>query len=120
MKTKKHLNAVEREITKKINENNIRDDEIIFRKIAKYPHYSISNIGTVRCDLTDDLLHQQMNQNGYYYITLNDNDGEHNISVHRLVALSFVLNLENKLEIKHIDGDKRNNKMNNLKWINKD
>lgn len=40
-------------------------------------------------------------------------------SVHRLVALTFLLNPDNLPDIDHIDRDKRNNSVTNLRWVTK-
>ena len=51
--------------------------------------------------------------NGYRYVELGR---RRRAKVHRLVALAFIPNPENKPQVNHIDGDKLNNCVNNLEW----
>jgi len=57
-----------------------------------------------------------VNNSGYYYITL-CKDGRHCcLKVHRLVAMTFIDNPNNLLEVNHKDGNKLNNCVDNLEW----
>lgn len=42
--------------------------------------------------------------------------GKHHLRIHRLVALAFLPNLEDKKMVDHINGDKNNNTVVNLRW----
>ena len=53
------------------------------------------------------------NNNQYYSIT---NKGK-KLLCHRLVASLFVDNINNYFNIKHLDGNKLNNKDSNLIWV---
>lgn len=54
---------------------------------------------------------------GYLGVNLSKNGKLNYMRIHKLVALAFVDNPENKPEIDHLDGDKHNNKANNLMWV---
>jgi hypothetical protein len=56
--------------------------------------------------------------NGYFRVTLYKNKQAKRISIHRLVALTFIPNDVpiNKAVINHIDGNKINNHVSNLEW----
>ena len=52
----------------------------------------------------------------YYMVLLNKNGKYKNYSIHRLVALTFLKNTENKETVNHKDGNKLNNSLLNLEW----
>lgn len=53
---------------------------------------------------------------GYKFVCLSKDYKKKQISVHRLVAITFIPNNENKPQVNHIDGDIRNNTLSNLEW----
>lgn len=58
----------------------------------------------------------QHKTNGYFYVNLIKNKINQSIPVHRLVALTFIDNPENKPTVDHIDRNKTNNNISNLRW----
>lgn len=58
-----------------------------------------------------------INNVGYYKITLSKNNIRKNYYIHDLVAKHFVLNFNDNNVVNHIDGNKQNNKVNNLEWV---
>lgn len=61
-------------------------------------------------------LRPSVDKDGYERVVLTKYGIRKTYSVHKLVALAFIPNPENKTTINHIDGNKRNNNVSNLEW----
>lgn len=81
-------------------------------------NYSISTIGNVKNNKGLIMKHHTL-KNGYHRIDLRKSGKPKHYFVHKLVALAFLLNPDNKLEADHIDRNKNNNTLENLRWCNK-
>lgn len=87
-----------------------------WKSITDYPKYEVSNHGGIRNKKTKKLLKARINGYGYGRVTLYNQDGASDKSVHRIVAQEFCDGYENGLDVNHIDGCKANNRADNLEW----
>ena len=54
---------------------------------------------------------------GYYRVCLCKDGVVHEVYIHRLVAEHYINNTNNCAVVNHIDGNKLNNKVDNLEWL---
>lgn len=87
--------------------------------------YLVSNIGRVKALPFDGpgkrnkevIRWFSTDRCGYHRLNLALKGKKQNFFVHRLVAVAFIPNPENKPFVNHIDGDKFNNHYSNLEWV---
>jgi soluble cytochrome b562 len=94
-----------------------------WRPVKDFPEYQISNLGRVKSlnynnTKIEGILSPQVCRK-YYYVHLCKSNKNYNKRVHRLVALAFLDNPENKPEIDHINRNKLDNRLENLRWATK-
>lgn len=84
--------------------------------------YEVSDTGLVRSvgkNKHEKVLKPSINHKGYEVVYLSNPEKDNyktTALVHRLIAQSFIQNPENKPQVNHKDGNKRNNNVNNLEW----
>lgn len=79
--------------------------------VYSYLKHSIGN-GMIIQDKPFKKLKPYKTNKGYLQVSLRDK----NFRIHRLVAMAFIPNPENKPQVNHIDGNKENNNIENLEW----
>jgi hypothetical protein len=99
----------------------------IYKDIKDYEGiYQVSNYGNVKSlerlhakgkgVLKERILKPSLMSSGYYQVILCRLLSKKAFTIHRLVANSFITKKQGKEIINHIDGNKRNNSVENLEW----
>lgn len=82
------------------------------------PHYRITTTGEVHAITYEGTIPMRMVPlQGYHTVNLKDPNGKvRHLLVHRLVALAFIPNPDNKPYVNHIDSIRDHNEVSNLEW----
>lgn len=96
-------------------------------------HYQVSSLGRVRSknrdihckdgraiSLKSKIMAQETHKTICYRVRLCVDSVKYSKSVHRLVAMAFIDNPDKKPEVNHLDGNRLNNKLENLEWVTKE
>jgi len=95
----------------------------IWRDIKNYEGiYEVSKLGRIKSisrngTIKENRILKPNKVMGYSQIVLYKNNKREYKKIHRLVAETFIPNLENKREVNHKDGNKTNNCVDNLEWV---
>ena len=87
------------------------------KTIPDYPTYAVTSDGFLR-DLRTGNLHNGHSHFGYRKVTLQNPQGTSCKLLHRLIAEAFIPNPDNLSEIDHINREKDDNRIENLRWVN--
>lgn len=94
----------------------------IWKDVEGYPNYQVSNMGRVKSlnynhTKKEKILKPHKATNSYLMVQLFNNDTYKFKLIHRLVAETFISNPENKPCVDHINTDKTDNRVENLRWV---
>ena len=88
-----------------------------FRIIKGFENYSVSNLGNVINNKTGRVLKPSIdNSIGYYRVSICNDGNEYKKLIHKLIAENFIANPYNKQFVDHIDNNKLNNNVYNLRF----
>ena len=79
--------------------------------------YEVSNFGRIRHFKTKHVVKLEKEERGYCRLSLKIHGVKKHFAIHRLVAIAFIPNPENKPQVDHIDCNKENNRVDNLRWV---
>lgn len=102
----------------------------IWKDVPGFPGYQVSNAGRVRSlprivkrgnhtmSIFGSILRFGTSM-GYSFVNLRKDGKSISVKVHKLVGLVFVENPKNRPEIDHINTNRKDNRPENLRWVNR-
>ncbi len=88
-----------------------------WKEHKEFPNYLFSNTGKIHSLYVNRVMKLHPDGSGYLHTGLVDKKGERKTKkVHRLVAELFIKNAKKKPCVNHINGNKENNRVENLEW----
>jgi len=86
-------------------------------EINNFSDYLIYKDGRVYSKRRNIYLKPEINNGGYFRISLCHKQKKYKKFIHRLVAEHYILNPHNYPQVDHLDRNKLNNNIENLRWV---
>ena len=92
---------------------------IEFVNLVNLENYEILNTFpfTIRNKSTGKIVEEHLDKSGYYELALFDNGIQHKYLKHRLIAEQFIANPDNLPVVDHINHNRTDNRIDNLRWV---
>lgn len=124
-KLKGNINKIENKA------NKVNEDTEVWKDYPKFDRYKVSNQGRIIRKFyrspsgrkNKEKILTNIDQNdGYFRVGIKKREEGSNTTylVHRMVAETFLENKEDKEFVNHIDGNKKNNCVDNLEWVTRE
>lgn len=84
--------------------------------IDGYTNHTITRDGVVINTKTGTVKKPWLGKNGYWHVDLHEHGKARKVALHRLLAIQYIPNPDNKRTVNHKDGIKTNNSIENLEW----
>ncbi len=93
--------------------------DVISNERIEFRDYAVSNLGRIKNLKTNQIISQHDTHNGYKKVMLWRNSKPKNLRVSRIMSHIFLMSLydEDKVFIDHIDRDRKNNDLKNLRFV---
>lgn len=91
-------------------------EAIDWRPIQGHKTYFVNQIGEVYSKRSNKKLKPSKDKYGYLYYVISENYEKTTMKVHRIVAQAFIENPLNKPTVNHKNGNRSDNRVENLEW----